>query len=69
MSLLSDLFFLKADDLRLFISFGKLFSFGSSFPLIIPAYNSEGPMQISFYKVTETVNVSKCAKKVEAGSI
>lgn len=48
MSVLPDLFFFKADDLRLFISFGKLYSFGTSFPLITPAYNSGGPTQISF---------------------
>lgn len=53
MSVLSDLFFLKADDLSLFIFFGKLFSFGSVFPLISPAYLSEGPTQISFYKITD----------------
>lgn len=53
MSLLPDLFCLKADDLRLFISFGKLLSFGSSFPLITPAWSSEGPTQTSFSKITE----------------
>lgn len=52
-SLLPDLFFWKADDLRLFISFGKLLSFGSSFPLITPASSSERPTQISFSKITE----------------
>lgn len=42
-----------ANDLRLLISFGKLFSFGSSDSLITLRLTQEDQGEISLYKITE----------------